>query len=273
MSTPKDIRLQCRKEILTTHTSGLAPGYMQANLIILPSSVAEDFYALCKRNPVPCPLIGRTVGGPTALDNELLITKNSKNGFDIRTDFPQYRIYHKGKLQGTANNCLKQWQDGYVGFLIGCSYSFEGALIEAGLPPKNMIRGTNVTMYKTSKIMDPAGVFVGCPYVVSMRPYKKKDIDTVRKVTSKYALTHGEPIDWGYDGANRLGIHNLNTPDYGDPIDIQEDEIPVFWGCGVTPQLAVETLGDIIETEVISHSPGCMLVLDVTYDDYSKLKE
>lgn len=270
MSSPETIRLQCRKQILTSHTSGLAPGYLQANLLILPGDIAEDFSRLCARNPVPCPLLAVTDGTPKKLNSSILINADSDQGFDIRTDFPQYHIYYKGKLQSKANDCLKEWKDGYVGFLIGCSYSFENALIEAGVPPKNISEGRNVSMFKTNRIMDPAGIFIDCPYVVSMRPYKKECIAKVREVTAKYNLTHGEPIDWGFDGAARLGIENLQMPDYGDPIEFDADEIPVFWGCGVTPQLAVEKIGHLIEGPVVSHAPGSMLVLDVTYDEFNK---
>lgn len=267
MTTPADIRLLCRNEEFTSHTSGILPNYMQANLLILPGEVADDFEELCRRNPVPCPLLGKTSGGFDKLDRDFLIT-SSDNGFDIRTDFPKYCIFQKGKFVGKVNNCKKYWRDDHVGFLIGCSYSFEGALISAGLTPKNIIRGKNVSMYKTTKYLDAAGIFVKCPYVVSMRPYKKKDLDAVRRITMKYGYTHGEPIDWGFDGAIRLGISDLEKPEYGDAIDIENDEIPIFWGCGVTPQLAVATVGNSIEGPVISHAPGSMLILDITYEQF-----
>lgn len=267
MSTPKNLRLMCRNEIFSTHTSGILPGYMQANLLILPEEVAMDFKSLCKRNPVPCPLLSITIG-PCELDNKVI--KSSEIGFDIRTDLPKYHIFNGGKLQRETNNCKKEWTSGHVGFLIGCSYSFEGALINSGLVPKNILYGKNVSMYKTTKLMNPAGVFAHCPYVVSMRPYKEKFLDKVRDITAQYQLTHGEPVDWGYDGAARLGINNLDSPDYGDSITIEDDEIPVFWGCGVTPQLAIETMGDLIDGTVITHAPGHMLVLDVTYEEFSR---
>ncbi|CDO93397.1 unnamed protein product [Kluyveromyces dobzhanskii CBS 2104] len=267
MTTPKTIRLQCRDQILTSHTSGLAPAYLQANLLILPAAYAEDFSRLCRRNPVPCPLLAVTDGTPKKLNNGILVDSSSEQGFDIRTDFPRYHIYNKGKLQTKSNDCVEEWKDGHVGFLIGCSYSFESALVNAGVPPKNLLLGRNVSMFKTNKLMDPAGIFVNCPYVVSMRPYRKEFIPKVREVTAKYDLTHGEPIDWGFDGAARLGIENVAAPDYGDPIELEDGEVPVFWGCGVTPQLAVEMVGHLIEGQVISHAPGSMLVLDVTYDE------
>lgn len=241
---------------------------MQANLLILPGEIANDFEKLCFRNPVPCPLLAKTKGSFDKLDNDFLIN-HSGQGFDIRTDIPKYHIFRGGRLIEKSNNCKIYWRENYVGFLIGCSYSFEGALINAGLQPKNAILGKNVSMYKTKRYMDASGIFAKCPYVVSMRPYKEKDLDAVRSITSEYKLTHGEPIDWGFDGAIRLGISDLNKPEYGDPIDIEDDEIPIFWGCGVTPHLAVETVGHLIRGYVITHAPGCMLLLDATYKEFS----
>lgn len=270
-TTPVDFRLLCRRGDFSSNTSGILPSYMQANLVILPSEIAKDFLDLCARNPVPCPLLATTKCGFDELDNGLLIAP-SNQGFDIRTDLPKYCIFERGKLKAEVNNCREQWRDDHVVFLIGCSYSFEGALINAGLTPKNITRHQNVSMYKTTKCLDAAGIFVKCPYVVSMRPYKKKDLDAVRSITADYIFTHGEPIDWGFDGADRLGIADLSKPEYGDAIDIEDDEIPVFWGCGVTPQLALETIGHQISGPVITHSPGCMLVLDVTYEQFSETK-
>ncbi|CAR26742.1 ZYRO0C00308p [Zygosaccharomyces rouxii] len=269
MSTPADFRLLCRREEFTSHTSGILPSYMQANLLILPGAIAKDFEDLCHRNPVPCPLLAKTERSFDKLDNVSLIT-HSDHGFDIRTDIPKYHIFQGGRLQEKSNDCRMYWRDNYVGFLIGCSYSFEGSLISAGLPPKNAVLGQNVSMYKTTKYMDASGIFARCPYVVSMRPYKEKDLDAVRSITSEYKLTHGGPIDWGFDGAIRLGISDLSKPEYGDAIDIEDDEIPVFWGCGVTPHLAIETVGHLIEEPVITHAPGCMLLLDTTYKQFSE---
>lgn len=271
MSTPADFRLLCRSEQFTSHTSGVLPNYLQANLLVLPGEVAQDFEKLCHRNPVPCPLLAKTKHGFNKLDSDILIL-DSIHGFDIRTDIPKYHIFQGGRLLEKLNNCKSYWRDDHVGFLIGCSYSFEGALANAGLKPQNSILGQNVAMYKTTKYMDASGIFSRCPYVVSMRPYKKKDLEKVRIITSEYKLTHGEPIDWGFDGAMRLGISDLSRPDYGDAIDMEDDQIPVFWGCGVTPHLAIETIGHLIEGPVITHAPGCMLLLDSTYEQLSDIK-
>ncbi|SCU80500.1 LANO_0B00320g1_1 [Lachancea nothofagi CBS 11611] len=262
MSNPKVFRELCRAEVHTKPTSGVLPGYVQANLLILPKSAADSFQDLCARNPVACPLLTKTLGSPHILEEHAKFI--SGDSFDIRTDFPKYNIYQRGKLVEQKNNCRKEWSKNHIGFLIGCSFSFEDALKQAGLTPKNVLRGTNVSMFVTTKYLDSAGIFHQCPYVVSMRPYKPEDINRVREITRPFKKTHGEPIDWGFDGAERLGISDLQKPDYGDSLRIAEDEVPVFWACGVTPQLAIATVGHMIDGLVIGHTPGHMLVLDAT---------
>ncbi|CEP59979.1 uncharacterized protein LALA0_S01e00276g [Lachancea lanzarotensis] len=262
MSNPESFRELCRNELHSGPTSGLLSGYVQANLLILPQSAAESFEDLCFRNPVACPLLCKTNDSPYRLENHDRYIKNGH--FDIRRDFPKYNIYHGGELIEQKNNCVDEWAEGHVGFLIGCSFSFEYALAQAGLAPKNVVQGSNVSMFVTTKYLDTSGIFHRCPYVVSMRPYKVNDIEQVRQITRLFKKTHGEPIDWGFDGAQRLGIRDLKQPEYGDPIDIAENEIPVFWACGVTPQLAVATVGQSIDGAVVGHTPGHMLVLDTT---------
>lgn len=260
VTNPEEFRELCRKELHTTHTSGVLPGYIQANLLVLPKKEARDFADLCYRNPVPCPLLAVTIDDPKTLNDDKIMKPGT---FDIRTDFPMYNIYEKGTLIAQKPNCIDEWAADYVGFLIGCSYSFEKALSSAGLAPRNLTAQKCVSMFKTSKFMDPAGIFRNCCYVVSMRPYKSVDVPRVREITRKFQKTHGEPIDWGFEGAKRLGISNLLCPEYGDAIEIADDEIPVFWACGVTPQLAVESVGHLIDGAVIAHSPGSMLVCDL----------
>ncbi|SCU81169.1 LADA_0B11562g1_1 [Lachancea dasiensis] len=262
MSSPQQFRELCRLEKHTGPTSGVLPGFVQANLLILPSSAAESFEDLCFRNPVACPLLTKTVDTPHRLENHSDFIKD--DSFDICRDFPKYNIYRDGRLIEQKTNCIDEWSDGHVGFLIGCSFSFENALTKAGLVPKNVARGSNVSMFVTNKHLDTVGIFHLCPYVVSMRPFKSCDVERVRQVTRAFKKTHGEPIDWGFDGAQRLGIRDLNNPEYGDPIEISEDEIPVFWACGVTPQLAVATVGHLIDGIVMGHTPGHMLILDTT---------
>lgn len=263
-ASPEAFRESCREGRHISHTSGVLPGFLQANLLILPKEEAEDFADLCYRNPVPCPLLATTIGDPRISSDDTLLKPGT---FDIRTDFPKYNIYEKGHLVDQKTNCNDEWAPGYVGFLIGCSYSFERALCQAKLTPKNVTLGKNVSMFKTTKMLNPAGIFTNCPYVVSMRPFKPQDIPAIRAITRKFRRTHGEPIDWGFDGAQRLGIKNLSRPDYGDFVEICEDEVPVFWACGVTPQLAIETVGHLIEGPVIGHTPGHMLLCDLTDEE------
>lgn len=262
VESPAEFRKLCKFEKFSSQTSGYCPGYSQANLVVVPKEAAQDFTDLCFRNPVPIPLLGVTsIGNPNEINNKNII--NDKE-FDIRTDFPTYNIYERGKLVGTKTNIKKEWDfNSHVGFLIGCSFSFENALTQAGLPPKNGISNKNVSMYVTNKNLDSAGIFVDVPYVVSMRPYKAAEIEKVRSISRQFRKTHGEPIDWGYDAVKRLGIKDINNPEFGDSTDIAEDEIPVFWGCGVTAQFAAKTVGEKIPGLVFAHYPGHMLILDI----------
>lgn len=263
--TPQEFRKECRSEKFMGHTSGLCKGFAQANLIVLPKSIARDFEGLCLRNPVPCPLLAK-ISEPTSLDNDSPIVKGD---FDIRTDISLYKVYKNGKLYDEKPNILSEWTSEHIGFLIGCSFSFEQELCLAGLTPKHQLLNRNVLMYKTKKLLNPSGVFVNCPYVVSMRPYKVQDIEAVRKITSLFIKTHGEPIDWGYDAVARLGIEDISIPDFGDAITLDEDEVPVFWGCGVTPQAALEMVN--VDGISMSHSPGHMLILDITDSEVKQL--
>ncbi|KAG7833453.1 hypothetical protein KL943_003561 [Ogataea angusta] len=261
-------RQLCRDAKHTSHTSGACEKYAQANLIVLPKEYANDFINLCLRNPVPCPLLCQTpVGDPFTVDDSRYLQK----GFDLRTDFPSYNIYENGELRLTKTDVMDEWSSNHIGFLIGCSHSFEHELCENGLIPRHLTLGRGVPVYKTTKNLDPAGVFINCTYVVSMRPYKPEDVPKVRKITSRFRKTHGEPIDWGYDGAERLGIPDLKRPDFGGQPVIHDNEIPVFWGCGVTPQLVVMQQKEKIRGPVISHTTGAMLTLDITSEHIKRL--
>lgn len=219
-------RLLCRNNLLT-NTAGISPGYLQANLLALPAAYASDFHDLCLRNPVACPLLGVTVqGNPRAIKPAGCIQSED---FDIRTDFPQYRVYRNGNHTETRSSVLDLWTTNHVGFLIGCSFSFEDALISAGLPPRHHLTESIVPMYRTQLSLLPAGLFVGCKCVVSMRPYLPEQIERVRDVTRPYLVTHGEPIAWGWDGARQLGIVDIAHPAFGDPPSFQNGEVPVFW--------------------------------------------
>lgn len=258
---PEDFRSSCRAGKFNTQTSGQCPGFAQANLLVIPINAAQDFIELCERNPVPCPLLAITKpGDPTVFTKGSSIFKTTT---DLSTDFPKYNVYDNGKLISTQSDISKEWSKDHVGFLVGCSFSFEFALSKAGLTPRNMSQGFTVPMYHTKKYLDPAGVFTNSTYVVSMRPYKQKDIPKVREITKKFKPTHGEPIDWGFDALERLGINSLEDTIFSEPIELEEGEVPVFWGCGVTPQLAAAEVSDKVNGTIMAHAPGHMIVIDV----------
>lgn len=225
--TAQEARLLCRQNRLT-NTAGVAAGYLQANLLVLPVRYASDFYNLCLRNPVACPLLGMTAspGDPHSVKPSRCIRSAD---FDVRTDFPKYRVYDHGKYLHSRQDLVDVWTSDHVAFLIGCSFSFEDALTAAGLRPRHQDTGSIVAMYRSNILLLPAGIFTDAHTIVSMRPYRPELIERVRDVTRPYSSTHGEPIAWGWDGAKRLGITNINRPDFGEPQRFEEGEVPVFW--------------------------------------------
>ncbi len=282
LKTGLDVRHASRSGTLTVPTAGAAPSYLQANLIVLPQRYASDFRLLCARNPVPCPLLAESAT-PGSFDS-LLSHVRANDGtqplpaaadIDLRRDAPRYRVYKDGKLVTSGDKEPKDvealWDADHVGFLIGSSFSFEAALVKAGLPPLYVRQGRNVPMYRTSIPLCPAGAFTGGTYIVSMRPYPAADIERVRDVTRPFVATHGEPIAWGWDALGRLGINDITRPEWGDPpqdaagenpFDWGDEQlIPFFWGCGVTSQEAVMRAG--LQGTVIGHAPGHTIVLDV----------
>lgn len=232
------------------HTAGMAPGHVQANLAILPRAQADDFLRFCQRNPKPCPLLA--VGEP----GDPLLPMLGE-GLDLRSDLPRYRIWHDGVLVEELDDITALWRDDLVGFAIGCSFSFEEALLEAGVPLRHVAEGRNVAMYRTSLPTQPAGQFHG-PLVVSMRPMKALDAIRAVQVTSRFPQVHGAPVHIGDPAL--IGIDDLARPDFGDPVAVADDELPVFWACGVTPQSVVMAARPAF---CITHAPGCMLVTDL----------
>ena len=239
-------------------TSGVAPGYVQANLAILPRDLAFDFLLFCQRNPKPCPLLEVVDAG----SSEAVATAP---GSDLRTEIPGYRIYRHGELTAEVDSLVDHWQDDLVSFLLGCSFSFETAMVEAGIPLRHQELGRNVAMYRTSIPTNPAGVFSG-PMVVSMRPVAREKIVRAVQVTSRFPSTHGAPVHIGDPTA--IGIENLSQPDYGDPVDLLPGEEPVFWACGVTPQAVALNCKPSL---MITHAPGRMFITDKRDADYAVL--
>lgn len=234
-------RLLCRHNLVET-TSGLAGDYVQANLIILHSDYANDFRMLCARNPVPCPILGWTpVGDPRRIIHpspDITVIEEDTD-FDIRTDVPYYHIFRTIKEDGdgkkpkvvieTKSNILSDWTKHHIAFLIGCSFSFEQALTQAGLRVCHQDDSRTVAMYQTTIPLLPAGIFHGSTYVVSMRLYEPDEMEQVRDVTRPYLASHGEPVAWGWDGAKLIGIEDLGKVDYGDAQVVREGDVPVFW--------------------------------------------
>jgi uncharacterized protein YcsI (UPF0317 family) len=249
-ATPVDVRRAARAGTLDGPTSGFAHGFVQGNLAILPADAADDFLRFCQRNPKPCPIIGMTEPGDphlAALGADL----------DLRTDVPRYRIWRDGVATETPTDLLAHWRDDLVAFVIGCSHSFEEALLADGLALKHVAAGTTVPMYRTAIACAPAGRFAG-PLVVSMRPYRAADAIRAVQVTTRFPAVHGAPVHLGRP--DLIGIQNLDQPDWGDPVVVEDDEIPVFWACGVTPQAVIQAAKIPF---AITHFPGRMLVTDV----------
>ncbi len=243
------IRQRIRAGVFSGHTSGLAPRHVQGNVVILPADAAHDFLLFCQRNPKPCPLLA--VSGP---GEATLPTLGAD--IDIRTDLPRYRVWRDGTLVDEPTQIGRYWRSDLVSFVIGCSFSFEQALLDAGLPLRHVERGLNVAMYRTSVATQPAGRFHG-PLVVSMRPFTPANAIRAVQITSRFGAVHGAPIHLGKP--ELIGIEDLARPDYGDAVAVAADELPVFWACGVTPQAVVAVARPPF---CITHAPGCMLLTD-----------
>lgn len=246
---PAELRARIRSGEFRGNTSGLAAGYVQCNLVILPAAWATDFLRFCQANPRPCPLLAcTTIAGDTGLPG--------LGAIDLRSDLPAYRVFRDGALVEERQDITALWQDDFMAFALGCSFSFEEALIAAGLEVRNLTEGVNVPMYRTNIPCQGAGPFVG-NMVVSMRPFRAADAIRAIQVCSRFPAVHGAPVHLG-DPAE-IGIDNLARPDFGDPVTLHAGEMPLFWACGVTPQVALEQAAPPL---AITHSPGCMLVTD-----------
>ena len=255
---PYELRQLINSGQISGPTAGMAKGYTQANLAILKKEHAFDFLLFCQRNPKSCPLVDVTEVGsyiPSTIAKEA----------DIRTDIPKYRIYRDGEFTEEVTDITEYWEEDMVAFLIGCSFTFETPLLEAGIPIRHIEENCNVPMYKTNIQCAKAGVFEG-PTVVSMRPMSHEDAIRAIQITSRFPGVHGAPIHIGDPG--QIGIIDLAKPDFGDAVTIKEGEIPVFWACGVTPQaVAMQSKPSIM----ITHAPGCMFISDLKDEKLSVL--
>ena len=243
-------RAAIRSGAWSSHTSGLARDHVQGNVVILPQALADSFLRYCQRNPKPCPVLAVSEPGEPRLPQ-------LGPDIDIRTDVPRYRVWRRGELAGEPTDVMALWRDDLVTFVIGCSFSFEQALLDAGLRLRHVEQNRNVAMYRTNIATEAAGPFHG-PLVVSMRPLKAADAIRAIQVTSRFPDVHGAPVHIGDPAL--IGIHDLGKPDYGDAVDVMPDELPVFWACGVTPQAAItQARPDFC----ITHAPGAMLITDL----------
>jgi len=256
--TPKEIRNLIRKGKWDKPTAGLAMGYAQANLVILPERYAFDFLLFCQRNWKPCPLL-------EVLEPGEFRTKFLSLDADIRTDIPRYNIYRKGKLEGQVKNIKSLWEKDLVTFLLGCSFSFEEAMLRLKIPVRHIEGHKNVPMFITKIPCKPAGIFHG-PMVVTMRPLPPDKVIRAVQITSRYASVHGAPVHMGDPSV--IGIKNLRKPDFGDPVTVKKGEVPVFWACGVTPQVVVTKAKPDL---CITHGPGHMFISDLLNEELAIL--
>ncbi|MHC1718132.1 MAG: putative hydro-lyase [Acidaminococcaceae bacterium] len=255
---PSEVRQLIREGKIDFQTSGMCNGFAQANMAVLPKDLAFDFLLFTQRNQKPCPVLDVTEPGSPV---PRLIAPNA----DLRYDIPRYRIYKKGELTDEVTDLDKYWRDDLVAFLLGCSFSFEGPMLDAGLDVRHITDNHNVPMYITNIECVPAGVFHG-PMVVSMRPMKPKDAVRAVQVTSRMPFVHGAPIHFGDPEA--IGIKDISKPDFGDVSLIKPGEVPVFWACGVTPQAVAMAVKPEF---MITHAPGHMFISDVPNADLSVL--
>ena len=247
------LRAEIRAGRYRSHTAGLGAGYLQTNLAILPEAYALDFMRFCQRNPKPCPLVGVSDTG-----DPRMFTLGAD--IDIRTDVPAYNIYRDGRLDDTETDISALWSDDLVAFALGCSFTFERALQDAGISLWHIENDSTVPMFRSNIETVPAGPFSG-KMVVSMRAVDPGAIDSVTQISRRFPLAHGAPVYWG-DPAG-LGIDDISRPNWGDPAPVENGQVPVFWACGVTPQVAIERAGVPL---CITHRPGHMLITDIAED-------
>lgn len=251
---PRNLRELIRRKEWSGLTAGLAGGFVQAGVAIIPKDIAFDFMLFCQRNPKPFPILDVTeLGCPEA--------RFTAPGSDLRTDLPKYRVYSKGVLEAEVLEISDYWRDDFVGFVLGCSFSFEEALLRAGIPVRNIEEKKNAPIYVTNRQCVPAGIFKG-PLAVSMRPIPAYRISDAVRITARTPSTHGAPVHVGVPEA--LGIVSMDRPDFGDVVTIRDNELPVFWACSVTLQVVAA----IAKPEIlITQAPGHMFITDIRDED------
>jgi uncharacterized protein YcsI (UPF0317 family) len=251
--TAAALRLACREGRFAAPTSGHAKGYQQGNVVILPRDLAADFLRFCVVNPKPAPVLGVSEPGDPCLPM-------LGAGIDIRTDVPRYRVFRDGEPAEQLTDIRDLWRDDFVSFVIGCSFSFESALLQARIPVRHIAAGRNVPMYVTDIQTHAAGPFGG-PMVVSMRGFSTSDAIRAMVISAQMPQAHGAPVHFGDPAA--IGIRDIHAPEFGDAPILEPGDVPVFWACGVTPQSAIRKARPAI---AIMHEPGHMLVTDLPTD-------
>ena len=254
--SPEDVRKIIRTGEWSLPTPGMCKGYAQANLVMLPKELAFDFLVFAQRNPKPCPVLDVTEPGNPE-------PKLVAPGADLTTDIPRYRVWKDGVCVDEPTDVKKYWRDDMVAFLLGCSFTFESALLDARIPVRHIECNCNVPMYITNIQCTPAGKLRG-PIVVSMRPIPHHQVVKAALATGRFPAVHGAPIHIGDPAA--IGIRNVDHPDFGDPVEIRDGETPVFWACGVTPQAVVMNSRPPF---AITHAPGHMFIGDPKDADYA----
>ena len=251
---PRQLRTAIRKGTWTRTTAGLAPGYVQANLVILPGDLAFDFLLFCQRNPSPCLVL-------EVVEADCAEPRYSAPGADLRTDLPRYLIYQQGELTHELADIREYWRDDLVSFLLGCAFSFQEALTQEGIPVRHLEEGKSDPTFVSNIETTPAGMFSG-PMVVSMWPIHRQSLSRVVQITTRFPALHGAPVHIGDPGA--IGIKDLSRPDYDDVVELKSGEVPVFWGCGVTPQeVALRSKPSLM----ITHSAGRMFITNLRYTE------
>ena len=251
-SEAADFRRRVREGAWTRSTSGVAPSSAQANLVVLPERYADDFEAFCGANPRPCPLLERTRPGDART--------TQVGDVDLRSDVPRYRVWRDGELVDEPTDVADLWAHDLVAFLLGCSFTFEQALLDAGVPLRHVEQDRTVPMFVTDVACESRGAFAG-PLVVSMRPVPEDLVDVAVEASSPYGLAHGAPVQVGEPG--QIGVADLSAPDFGEAVDAHDGDVPLFWACGVTPQVALRRAAPPL---AITHAPGHMVVTDLPHE-------
>ncbi|MEP0189956.1 MAG: putative hydro-lyase [Erythrobacter sp.] len=240
-----------RRNAYAGHTAGLCPGLLQTNLVILPKKYALDFETYCRLNPKPCPLIARTDVGALSFDS-------FDHNLDLRYDLPKFRTYSKGEFTTELRDISGLWQNNFVSFALGCSFSFENALQQSGISVRHIDENKTVPMYRTNLTTSRAGIFHG-PVVVSMRPIPRDRVEQTIAICDTFPHAHGAPLHVGDPTA--IGISDICQPEWGESVKVHEGDVPVFWACGVTTHLALSHAKPDV---AITHAPGAMLILSMS---------